>query len=175
MTINMRSIQAIKRYAVCMIMTWCLFASWVTIADLIRFPSPPEVPLHRIGIELVLESVTATIGGGALFRWLVKNGWKKRTQLKDVEKDDMGKRVTAVLPELCRSFSEALAKKGILDIAPSIRGVIRGVCSRCGCHVGSGARFCSGCGLNVEHNGMTVEHKLGQYVHSDDTCLFSLP
>ena len=144
---NLRSMQTVRQFAFLAIIMVCLMSPWVVIADVLTFPCPPEIPLHRIGIEIVIESVTTAVGGGVLLRWLVKNGWKKRTLLTKDERDDFERRIDAVLPILHRSVSKELTKRGISHCH---------VCRRCGADVSlddnfwSGKKFCSQCGLKIE-------------------------
>lgn len=78
----------------------CSFMSCTVMADLLPTPTMGDFPLHRIGMEIVIETVTATAGGGMLLRWLVKKGWKKEKKLKNKERNLLSAQLNIALPVL---------------------------------------------------------------------------
>lgn len=72
----------------------------MTMADLLPPPLPGEMPLHRIGYELVFEVLVMSAAGAAAVRALVKRRWKFRDELSTAEKLEFKRRIDAVLPRL---------------------------------------------------------------------------
>jgi len=70
--------------------------------DLLPKPGMGDFPLHRIGIELILTSVAAAFGGGAVTKWLVKRGWKLEKDVTPEERRDIDQKIGAALPRLMR-------------------------------------------------------------------------
>lgn len=93
----------------------CSFMSCTVMADLLPTPIICDFPLHRIGMEIVLETVAATTGGGVLLRWIVKKGWKREKTLTRAERKQLRARLEVVLPEIKRDFTEWTNSCGILD------------------------------------------------------------
>ena len=80
----------------------------VGIAFCVRGDVPPpgpgmgDFPLHRIGIEFILTSVAAALGGGTVTKWLVKRGWKFEKDVTQEERRDIDQKIEAALPRLIR-------------------------------------------------------------------------
>ena len=79
------------------------------LADVLPSPGVWDIPLHRIGVEIVLTSIASAIGGGTVMRLLLKRGWKKSNELTSAEREGFTKRIDAVVPivdEEVRSLCE---------------------------------------------------------------------
>ena len=66
------------------------------------FPRMGDFPLHRIGLEFVLTSVAAALGGGFITKWLVKRGWKFEKDVTQEERREIEGKLIAALPKLLR-------------------------------------------------------------------------
>ena len=98
-----------------------LFAIAITLpifADVLPRPGVWDIPMHRIGLEIVLTTIASAVGGGTVMRLLLKRGWKKSDELTSAEREGFTKRIDAVVPiidEEVRSLCEQ-SGCGILEL-----------------------------------------------------------
>ena len=124
-----------KGLAAWMVLAACLLVPCAATADVVPLPQMGNFPLHRIGIEIVLEVVAAAAGGLAAMRWLVKRGWKKEEMVTGSERAEIEERLNAIVPEIRRAMTAHPPRE------PN--------CQRCGTHLNDRTRFCPFCGAKV--------------------------
>lgn len=92
-----------------------LFAIAITLpvlADLLPQPGVWDIPMHRIGLEIVLTTIASAVGGGTMMRLLPKRGWKKSNELTSAERDDFAKRIDVVMPTVEDEVKSLCERKG---------------------------------------------------------------
>lgn len=82
------------------------------LADVLPSPGVWDIPLHRIGVEIVLTSIASAVGGGMVMRLLLKRGWKKSDELTPVEREDFAKRINTVMPTVDAEVRSLCEEKG---------------------------------------------------------------
>lgn len=83
-----------------LVLLFALVLMLPVFADIPPLPNPGvwDIPLHRIGLEVVLASIASAVGGGTVMRLLLKRGWKKSDELTPAERDDFAKLIDAAMP-----------------------------------------------------------------------------
>lgn len=79
-----------------------VFAICFAYGDIISGPVQQDFPLHRIGIEFVLTSLAASLGGSAVLKWRLKRGWKFEKSISKKERKALEAKLKSAKPILSR-------------------------------------------------------------------------
>ena len=102
------------------------------LADLLPMPSAANIPLHRIGIEVLFETVAVVVGGGLVTRLVLKRGWKQDRKVRGKERKKLEEQLAQVLPDVRAAYEASgrrtsSAVKEMLESDADLREKLKGV------------------------------------------------
>lgn len=109
----------------------CVLA-FPALADLLPMPSAANIPLHRIGIEVLFETVAVAVGGGLVTRLVLKRGWKLDRKVRGRERKKLEDRLAQALPDVRAAYKASSqqtssAVKAMLEGNADLREKLKGV------------------------------------------------
>ena len=112
-------------------LTVCALA-FPALADLLPMPSAANIPLHRIGIEVLFETVAVAVGGGLVTRLVLKRGWKLDRKVRGKERKKLEEQLAQVLPDVRAAYEvssqrTSSAVKEMLEGDADLREKLKGV------------------------------------------------
>ena len=102
------------------------------LADLLPMPSAANIPLHRIGIEVLFETVAVAVGGGLVTRLVLKRGWKLDRKVRGKERRKLEDRLAQALPDVRAAYEASSqqtssAVKEMLEGDADLREKLKGI------------------------------------------------
>ena len=102
------------------------------LADVLPMPSAANIPLHRIGIEVLFETVAVAVGGGLVTRLILKRGWKLDRKVRGKERKKLEDRLAQALPDVRAAYEASnqqvsSAVKEMLEGDADLREKLKGV------------------------------------------------
>ena len=109
-----------------------LALAFPALADLLPMPSAANIPLHRIGIEVLFETVAVAVGGGLVTRLVLKRGWKLDRKVRGKERKKLEDQLAQVLPDVRAAYEASSqrtssAVKEMLEGDADLREKLKGV------------------------------------------------